>query len=149
MTEDAPHFALIRDRWQTQWRSFFDGTGLTDSSANNVALLWLDADHSRTKLRAPIGEEDLADLLQDGVAVAIWPRHPGAEDLDACFACLQPGTTQPDWREVVRRHRKRHRKQPEETHSGRCLVLLWDDFDRRPPDPAERVPELERRDRGT
>lgn len=138
------------DRWNARWRRFLAPTDPTRACAciDDASHLPSGDDLACAKLRLPPDIDGAAALLDAGIPVAVWPRRPRAVALDACLSRLSPGAQEPDWRELIRRHREMSRAE-DEAHSGRCLVLLWDDYDRRPPNPGERSPGTERRTHGS
>ncbi|WP_159397080.1 CHAT domain-containing protein [Sorangium cellulosum] len=124
------------EAWQQRWRRFLAPPDQARACVcvDKVAELPSSSDHGAVKLRLPPDSDELAMLLEDGTPVAVWPREGAAEALDECLSMLPSGAQAPDWRELVRQHRR----SATEKHLDECLVLLWDDFDRRPPNPGER-----------
>jgi hypothetical protein len=75
-------------------------------------------------------------VLQAAVPAVVWLRQPAAADLATArsnvTALLKDATTPLPHR--VWQLRQAASGQSDAAHPGRCLVLLWDDADRLPPD---------------
>ncbi|MEO8380195.1 MAG: effector-associated domain EAD1-containing protein [Acidobacteriota bacterium] len=83
-----------------------------------------------------IGEGILERIIGRGTPIVLWPRTQPEKPYHQFVAGLL-AEPRPDWRESVWMARRGAETNKSATEFGRHLALLWDDYDRRPPDEPE------------
>lgn len=137
----------IWDRWEQKWRRFvtMQDCILDCVCVDRAVDVSASGNDPAVKVRSQPDIVGMAAILNAGFPIAVWPERCAEERVNECMIQMSPEPGNSDWREALRRHREH--TMSDGRHVGGCIVLLWDDFDNRPPSPRTRLAGPERKNK--